>query len=256
MTSPFDRKAKALASERALPGDNWYVRRVQGFESLKPSINTIATTFHDIGRLFLNGEISTNLRAESLIDLHNTRPAESIGHLSLSVIPSLREGIPQHVPEGLGYSWTPDVAMQLNIHINDTYQRAIPGKPSPTGEVSLYVSAKTWGHLTAEEKAPVNGLTNTWAETGDQGHSRSGSQIISTLGTSEQITREKTEAILAPLVSHVIDYFDLVGRPDLKQFQEPGNFSSHLAPEVTLFREQTMPEYIALPPEHQPELPQ
>lgn len=36
----------------------------------------------------------------------------------------------------------------------------------------------------------------------------------------------RAETILAPLAPHVIDYFDLVGRPDLRAHQGSGNFTS------------------------------
>lgn len=243
MTSPFRRKAEQLAAERKLPADNWLARRVAGFEQLRPSIRTIAETMHALGSMFLNGEISTDIKTETYLDFHSTRATDSVGYAALSVIPSLEQGVRRHIPEGRGFSWTPDVAMQVSMSIEDHYTRDATRKLVPTGNLELQISARTWGRLTEAEIADIGQVENAWAEYSDLGHSRNGSLITVLRKTGETICREEAETLLAPLVGHVIGYFDLVSRPDLKEFQVPGSFSSHLAPEVTLTRDWHMAQF-------------
>ena len=246
MTSPFERKRQQLADEAKLPADNWLARRVANVDAHQPSIRTVAETLRDMGRLFLDRRVSTNLRPEVHNDMQNTNPAETLGYISLSVIPSLR-GTQHYIPTGLGYSWTPDVAMQVNMQLKDRYVKQ-GGKLAPTGEVSLYATATTWGRLKREEIDEINSLPDTWAEFRDQGHSRLGSRVTVARKPGEIITREEAEAMFAPLAGHVIDYFELVDRRSLKQFQEPGNFSSHLAADVTVSRDAEPQSDLYVPP--------
>lgn len=229
MTSPLRRKAEQLAAEASLPQDNWLARRLKSIQDHEQSVNTGMRVLRDIGSIILNGRISTNLLMEHTLNVENERASDDLGHISCSIIPSLKTV--RHIPHGLGYSWTPDVALQVTFAFKDRYDYTRPGgKPRPTGDVQLRVYARSWGRILDEEIQEINALgngKNTWAEYSDQGHSRHGTHVSAIRVPGEVLTHHEAETMFAPLAPHVIDYFNLVGRPDLAAWQTPGNFTTH-----------------------------
>jgi hypothetical protein len=230
MNSPLRRKAQKLAHDEKLPTDNWLMRRAETMKSHAPSVNAVIGALRDMGALILDKRISTDLLIEEKTDLRNIQPAKEIGHVSCSVIPIVGRSRPA-TPYGSGFSWTPDVALQVNFSFQDKYDRGTGShedrrKPTPTGQVYLQLHTRTWGHLSSEEATEINALENTWTEYGDQGHSRRGTSVTARREPGQIITELEAETILAPLAEHVISYFDLVGRPDLAAYQGPGNFTS------------------------------
>ena len=230
MTSPMRRKAQELVDEAKLPADNWLAGRTETMESHAPSVDNVINALRDMGALILDKRVSTDLLVEEKADIQNVRASEEIGHISCSVIPVIGRRRPA-TPYGLGFSWTPDVALQLNFLFRDKYDysknRPESGRePVPTGEVYLQMHTRTWGRLGDDEAAEINALENTWAEYGDQGHHRRGTSVIARREPGQIITEFEAETVLASLAPHVINYFDLVGRPDLKAHQGAGNFTS------------------------------
>jgi len=230
MNSPLHRKAQELAHSEKLPSDNWLMRRAETIHNHASSIDTVIGVLRDMGALVLDKRISTDMLIEQKVDLQNIRPADEIGYVSCSVIPVVGHSRPA-TPHGLGFSWTPDVALQLNFRLQDKYDRGKGSPedrrtPTPTGEVSLQLHTRSWGRLSEEETAEINALENTWTGYGDQGHSRPGTSVIARREPGQVITELEAETILAPLAEHVINYFDLVGRPDLAAHQGSGNFTS------------------------------
>lgn len=230
MTSPMRRKAQELIDAAKQPADNLLARRAETIRSHSPSVNNVMAALRDMGAFILDKRISTDLLVEEKMDIQNVRASEEIGHISCSLIPVIGRRRPE-TPYGLGFSWTPDVALQLNFLFRDKYDysKDRPGggkEPTPTGNVYLQMHTRTWGRLRDEEAGRINALEHTWAEYGDRGHHRNGTSVTSRREPGQVITQFEAETILAPLAPHVIDYFDLVGRPDLKAHQGLGNFTS------------------------------
>lgn len=224
MNSPLRRKAQELARGEKLPSDNWLMRRAETIKGHAPGVDAVIGALRDMGALILDKRISTDLLIEEKTDIRSVRPSEEIGHLSCSVIPVIGRSRPA-TPHGLGFSWTPDVALQVNFNFRDKYNRD-EGHQTPTGQVYLQLHTRSWGHLGDEEAAGINALEDTWAEYGDQGHGRRGTSVIARRKPGQVITELEAETILAPLAEHVINYFELVGRPDLAAHQGSGNFTS------------------------------
>jgi len=231
MSSPIRRKAEQIAADAALPQDNWLARRIETIRGHETSVSNGIWALRDIGSLILAGRISTDLLIENgPLNVENLRASDYLGHISCSVIPSL-QGLRQSIPHGLGYSWTPDVALQVTFAFQDTYDYGTPYvDPQPTGNVQLRVHARTWGRILDEEMSEIAALgtgKNTWAEYGDQGHSRRGTHVSAVRMPGEVLTQHQAETMLAPLAPHIIGYFDLVDMPHLAQWQKPGNFTTH-----------------------------
>lgn len=233
MSSPLEDAAREFARNERLPDAAWLQRRHDTITDHAESVYTVADALTKMSRLILNSRISTSILKESrFTEFAGTIPSQELGYMSLSVIPSL-EGVPQDIPTGLGYSWTPDVAMQVNFLFKDQYKKVktATGKAlKPTGNTYMQMLATTWGRLLPEE---INGITDLTgisqieAFNGDVGHSRRGARVIALCYPGETITNNAAETILAPLAGHVVEYFNLVGRPHLAKWQKPGNFSSH-----------------------------
>lgn len=232
MSSPLHKKARQLAHDGKQPADSWLAKRIEALKNHGPSVEVALGVLQDMGALILDKRISTDLLIEEKSDLHNDWPPDEIGHISCSVIPVIgRSRLP--TPHGLGFSWTPNVAMQLNFMFKDRYVRQEDDRGHtrlvPTGDVRLLMRAKSWGRLLPDETAAINGLHNVWAEYGDQGHSRQGTGITAVREPGEMITQLEAETILAPLSEHVTSYFELTGQRHLIAHQGRGNFTSATA---------------------------
>lgn len=231
MTSPLRRKAEQLAAEAALPGDNWLARRQTAIDGHKQSVENSIQALRLMGRVVLAGKISTNLLIEHKgPDINNTRASEKIGHISCQVIPALGGTLGQSRLPGLGFSWSPDIALQIDFIFSDKYDYSQDSSnPMPTGNVELAIDHRSWGRISDEETQEISALSkgyNTWAKYADQGFWRHGTNITTVRETGAIVTPEEAEAMLAPLAPHVINYFDLIGKPDWATRQTPGNFSS------------------------------
>jgi len=166
---------------------------------------------------------------EHYLDIENRRAADALGHISCSVVPSLR-GVQRNSPHGRGYPWAPDVALQVTFTFEDKYSYTTPHvDPQPTGNVQLQVHARTWGRISDEEMQEINALGNdgnTWAEYGDQGYGRRGTHVNAIRMPGEVLTQHEAETMFAPLAPHVVNYFDLADTPHLADLQKPGSFTS------------------------------
>jgi len=228
MTSPFSKKADELRQNDLPSAPNWLLERRASFQEHARSIETGISALQTMGAVLLQGRISTDLHIEhSELDATNTRASEALGYVSCHIVPSLHKGIPRNLPKGRGFSWTPDVALGLTFTLNDKYNYK-SGKPEPTGDVRLMMHARTWGMLRLSEIESIKDLDSQrfFTSYSDQGYSRRGTSVTGICKRGQELTELQAETVLAPLASHVINYFDIINRPDLAQYQEPGNFTT------------------------------
>lgn len=228
MTYPVRRKAQQLAAEACLPEDDWHARRLETIKNHEESVKNSMQALRSMGSVILAGQISTDLFIESTgPNMENTQASEKLGHISCQVIPALRGSWRRNRLPGLGFSWSPDIALQLDFVFEDKYDYSEKDRrPVPTGNVKMTVNHRSWGKISAEEIQEIEAIgENTWAKYTDQGFHRSGTNITTMRKSGEIIAYEEAEAMLAPLSTHVINYFDLIDRPELAAHQRPGNFS-------------------------------
>lgn len=228
MTSPFERLSHKEDLAARLPVDNWRQGRIEGVRAHGPSIAAVGAAVDRMGRLVLDGRISTDvIRAVQDVNVDTTNPSEEIAQATIGITPT---GIARR---WAGYGvFTPDTALSVAVHLRDRYDYKGSARPRPLGQVSLAMYARSWGRLSADEKEAIETIEGASAEYGDNGFDRRGSSVTIWREAGQTLDQSEVETMLAPLAAHVLHYFDIMGIEEPKNIQPTGNFSSRSATPV------------------------
>ncbi len=223
MVSPFERVAQEEDLAAKLPADNWRQRRIDDIHAHEPTITAVGAVIDRLGRLVLDGRISTNISREvQPVRINSTDPSNEIAQATIAISPT---GVPRR---WFGHGiFTPDAALSVAVHLKDRYDYPGQGRrPRPLGQVSLAVHARSWGRITPEEVEAITAVNGADASYGDNGFNRYGTIVTVWREAGQTLDQEEVETLLAPLAGHILHYFDIMSLKDPAARQPTGNFSN------------------------------
>ena len=122
--------------------------------------------------------------------------------------------------------WGTDAALALSIIMEDSYDYSHSGqRPSPLGNVSLILFARSWGRLDESEQNEMKTVRGVGIEYADNGYSRNGTRVVLRRSVDDPFNQSDVETVLAPLSKHVLDYYEIMSLPRPK-IEPTGNFSN------------------------------
>lgn len=232
MNSPFEQVAQDADDAHLVPDSDWLGRRITNIEAFGLSIVAVDSSLGRLGRIVLDGRISTNRAFEARGSIDSVDPTEELARLTIGIMPTAAPG------NYRGHElWSPDTALAVATILEDKYDcDRGRSRPHPTGNVSMTVFARSWGKLSESEVSTIEKIDGVHTEYADNGYSRLGSRVVLRRDSSNPFEAEEIDTILAPLAKHILNYYEVMNlhRPS----NEPtGDFSDRNRISITNTRQ-------------------